>query len=304
MQNSHHLTAHLKLLGMAAVWGASWPWGRVVAQTMPPLTAASLRFLIAAMVLLLWLHARGGLLALTAWRPRQWLAMAAAAAVGVFGYSSCFMLGLQQVTASKGVLLITLNPVLTLLLAAWLFKEKLNRTIAFGMLLAVTGASLVITHGRPWDVLDGSVGIGEILLLGCAICWSVYTLIGRRMLANIDALTTTAVTAALGALMLLASSLWIEGPAAILAAAQAPMQAWGSLVALALGATALAYAWYFDGVKALGAGATAGYITLVPVFGVLFSALWLGEAIDASILLGGTLAIIGMVAMNRGRSGG
>ncbi|MFW9327030.1 LLM class flavin-dependent oxidoreductase, partial [Glaesserella parasuis] len=42
---------HLRLVGMALLWGASWPAGRVVAQNMPPLAAASLRFLLAAAVL-------------------------------------------------------------------------------------------------------------------------------------------------------------------------------------------------------------------------------------------------------------
>ncbi|WP_373784085.1 DMT family transporter, partial [Delftia acidovorans] len=76
---------------------------------------------------------------------------------------------------------------------------------------------------------------------------------------------------------------------------------WGALAFLAFGATALAYAWYFDGVKALGAGAAPGYITLVPVIGVALSALWLGESIDASIVLGGGMAVAGTALMNWGR---
>ena len=46
------LGPHLRLIGMALLWGASWPAGKVIAQNMPPLAAASLRFLLAAMVLL------------------------------------------------------------------------------------------------------------------------------------------------------------------------------------------------------------------------------------------------------------
>ena len=51
---------HLRLIGMALLWGASWPAGRVVAQAMPPLAAAALRFVLAAVVLVLWLHHAGG----------------------------------------------------------------------------------------------------------------------------------------------------------------------------------------------------------------------------------------------------
>lgn len=301
MQTDTPFIAHLKLFGMAAVWGASWPWGRMVAQAMPPLTAAGLRFVMASAVLLIWLWRRGGLAELGRWRPQRWCVMFITAAIGVFGYAVCFMLGLQYVPAGKATLIITLNPALTLLLAAWLFRERLSGVIVLGMLLAIIGSFVVITHGEPWHVLDEGLGKGQLLLLGCVVCWSIYTLIGRRLLRGVDALAATAVTATLGALMLSATGFLVEGPAGIATIPHAPPQAWAALFALAFIATSIAYAWYFAGIQTLGAGTAAGYITLVPVFGVLFSALWLGEVIDASVGGGGVLAIAGMVVMQHGR---
>ena len=58
-----------------------------------------------------------------------------------------------------------------------------------------------------------------------------------------------------------------------------------------------------DGVKALGAGASAAYVTLVPVIGVVLATLLLGERIDASTLLGGAMAVAGTAIMNWGRRG-
>ena len=292
---------HLRLVGMALLWGASWPAGRVVAQNMPPLAAASLRFLLAAAVLLPWLYWAGGMAGLRQWSAKRWLGMAAAGATGVFGYAAFFLMGLQHVPAGKAALVITLNPVLTLALAVWLFGERLNRTIALGMALAACGAVVVISHGQPLALLQGSVGAGELLILGCVACWETYTLIGRWLLTGVDALSATAVTSTMGAAMLLVASLVVEGPAGLQAAVHGNGQAWGALLFLAFGATALAYAWYFDGVKALGAGAASGYITLVPVIGVALSALWLGESIDASIVLGGGMAVTGTALMNWGR---
>ncbi len=186
-------------------------------------------------------------------------------------------------------------------MATWLFKERLNPTIAIGMLLAVVGAVVVISHGQPLGILQGSIGLGELLILGCVVCWVLYTLIGRWMLTGVDALSTTAVTSTIGAAMLLAASLIVEGPGSLGLAWHSGGTAWGALLFLAFGATALAYAWYFDGVKALGAGAASGYITLVPLFGVLISALLLGETIDAPMLVGGAMAIAGTAVMTWGR---
>ena len=63
----------------------------------------------------------------------------------------------------------------------------------------------------------------------------------------------------------------------------------------------MAYAWYFDGVKVLGAGNAATYITLVPVFGVMISALWLHEPLPATLVLGGLVAVVGMALMQWGQ---
>ncbi|MEG1768480.1 MAG: DMT family transporter [Comamonas sp.] len=294
-------STHFGLIGMAALWGASWPWGRVVAQAMPPLAAASLRFMLASVVLLLWMQRSGRLPALARMQPRQWLGMAAASAAGVLGYSTFFLFALQLVPAGKAAIVITLNPAMTLLLAALLFREALNWTIGLGVAMAIAGAAWAISSGGRADMLTGPLGLGELLLLGCVICWVAYTLIGRVVLASIDAVTTSTVTAVMGTAMLLVASLFIEGPSAWPALTQAPQSVWLCLVALALGSTALAYAWYFQGVKELGAGAAAGYMALVPVFGLLFSSLWLDEPLSFPLVAGGLLAIAGMVVMHYGR---
>lgn len=300
--NFPHLSIHLRLLGMAALWGASWPWGRVIAQALPPLTGASVRFLLATLVLLPWmLLARRGN-PWQGWDAKRWGGMLAAAAAGVMGYSTFFMLGLKEVAAGQASLVVALNPAATLLLAAWLFREPLNRTIGLGMVLAVLGALIVLTHGAPWLLLAGGIGRGQLLLLGCVTCWVAYTLLGKKVLVGVEALTTTATTALLGAIMLTALSLLLEGTSGWQQLPVISGQVWFALVALAFGATALAYAWYFHGVKHLGASVAAGYIALVPPFGVIFSALWLGEELGPSLLIGAAVAVCGMLVMHLGRA--
>ncbi len=293
---------HLKLLGMAALWGASWPAGRVLAQALPPLAGGAWRFALALVLFALWWAlARRGWAPLAALSRRQWLGLAAAGGVGVFGYTAFFMWGLQHVPASRAALIVTVNPVFTTLIAAWLFGERLNARIAAGMALAALGATTVLTQGEPWRLFGGALGLGEWLLLGCVACWVGYTLMGRRLLAGIDTLTTTTVTATAGTLLLFAASLAVEGPRQLAAPLAAGPWIWAAMLFLAAGATVLAYAWYFDGVAALGAGGAAAYISLVPVFGVASSALVLGEPLQASLLVGGALAVAGMVVMNRAR---
>lgn len=286
---------------MAVIWGASWPWGRVVAQSMPPLTGAALRFLLAGIALLVWLLSAQGTAPLRRLSGAQWLGLSAAAASGICAYAVFFMYGLQSVAAGRASVVVALNPVLTLLLAAWLFRERLNLGIVLGMLLAVSGALTAITQGHPLQLLNGGMGRGELLLLGCVVSWSAYTLLGRKVLKGIDALTATTVAAVLGSLMLLLAAAWIEGVAGWQQVFVAPLKAWVSIAALAFGATTLSYSWYFRGVQHLGVGVAAAYIVLVPIFGILSSALMLGEPLHASLAWGGLLAAGGMMWMNLAR---
>ncbi|WP_050875021.1 DMT family transporter [Comamonas testosteroni] len=298
--NTSRTSTHMGLIAMAALWGASWPWGRIVAQAMPPLAAASLRFWLASLLLLLWLYRSGRMSALRTLGGSQWAGLACACAVGVLGYSVFFLLALKTVPAGKAATVVALNPVLTMLFAVLLFRERVNTVMCLGLGLAVMGTLYALSDGAPAALMSSS-GAGEWLLLGCAACWVAYTLIGRVVLTSVDALTATTVTACMGAVLLLVASFVQEGGSAWAGLLKATAAAWYSLVALALGATALAYAWYLKGVQQLGAGVAAAYMALVPLFGMLWSSLWLQEPVTRSLLEGGAASILGMLLMNAGR---
>lgn len=299
-----HAGVHAALLGMALMWGLSWPAGRALALAMPPLSSSAWRFTIAALILLAWwrwspAHQARAAVRL---RVRQWAGLVIGGIVGVAGYAFFFMIALRHVEASRAAVVVTTNPVFTTLLAAWLFKERFNTRIAVGLVLALVGAATVLTQGAPWRLFSGSVGVGEWLLLGCVATWVGYTLIARALLGGIDALAATAITSAVGTALLWVAALSLEGPAV----------AWGSLISLtpaggasllflAVGSTVLAYAWYFRGVAELGAGTAASYISLVPVFGVASAVLLLGEPMTPALLIGGALALAGVVIANRAR---
>ena len=72
-------------------------------------------------------------------------------------------------------------------------------------------------------------------------------------------------------------------------------------MAFAFGATVLPMHGIFDGVKYLGAGNASAYIILVPILGILFSAVWLNEQVDSSLIIGGILAVLGLGIMHWGR---
>ena len=294
------LRIHLQLLGMAILWGASWPWGRVVAQAMPTFVASSMRFFIAIIPLVIWLYAANRFRYAKKLRPNQWLGLFLTALLGVFGYSTFFIWGLKYVPAGQATVIVATNPVFTTIFAIWLFKEKWNKWVANGMAIAVAGSLLAMTKGEPTQMLT-NFGFGQLLLLGALVCWVAYTLLARKVLVGIDSLTATTISSIFGFLLLFIGALIAENWQDWAIVFTLDQSTWFSLLGLALGATVLAYAWYFDGVKYLGAGNAAAYIILVPILGILFSAIWLNEQVDSSLLIGGTLAVSGLGIMHWGR---
>ncbi|NOL49438.1 DMT family transporter [Pelistega europaea] len=300
--NQSLLGVHLRLLGMACLWGASWPWGRMAAQVIPPITASAIRFSIASIALLIWLYYADNFKTARSLTSKQWLGLLATGFTGIFAYSACFLTALQWTPSGKASAVIALNPAITLVFAALLFKEKLNKSILLGIGLAVFGSLFAISQGHPLAFFSGSVGLGEYLLLGCVLAWGGYTLLGRVLLKGIDALTATTFASVLGAILLLIAGGLTEGIQAWEAALHSTWSVKFALIMMALGSTTLAYSWYFDGVKALGAGNASAYIALVPVFGISISAIFLNEPLHHSLLIGAPLAILGMVIMHWGQS--
>ena len=73
---------------------------------------------------------------------------------------------------------------------------------------------------------------------------------------------------------------------------------WASVAYLAIGGTALAFTWFADGVKHLGAARASSFINLVPVFAVVQAALLLNEHLGLAVLVGGALVVAGVWLTN------
>ena len=69
---------------------------------------------------------------------------------------------------------------------------------------------------------------------------------------------------------------------------------WTSVAFLAVGGTALAFTWFAEGVKRLGAARASAFVNLVPVFAVVQAAVLLDERLGLSVLSGGLLVIVGV----------
>ncbi|MGA9394436.1 MAG: DMT family transporter [Azonexus sp.] len=283
-------TTYLKLTGAMFMWGGTWIAGRIIAQELPaPLAAPAIRFLLAGLVLAgVALLAEGHIP-----RPqngREWGVVTGLAMTGIFLYALCFFYGLKHISAGRGALVVALTPVVVALAAWFLGQERMTPVKLTGVAIAMVGCLTVIGKGNPLALLHGAVGIGEWLILGCVLCWTAYTFIGRRATKTLSPLAATLWASLIGAALIGITAL-LQGGTDLLAWS---WQVWASVVFLAIGGTALAFTWFADGVKRLGAARASVFVNLVPVFAVLQAAVLLDEHLALPVLGGGLLVIAGV----------
>lgn len=292
--NSHvPVATYGKLTLMALFWGGTFISGRIVAMEMPPVTAALWRYGLAIVFLLGFAYLlESGL----AWpTPRQWVGVILLGATGVLLFNLCFLYGLARVPASRASLIMALNPAVTLLGTALFLHERLTRHKIVGIAIALIGVAVVLGHGNPLHLLQGGIGIGELVLFGCPLSWAANTLIARRMLSDMSPIASTTWSALTGTAMLAV----VAASLGQVAAGDVSWRAWGALAFLAIFGTAIALVLFYDGVRRIGAARTSVFINLVPVFAVTLGVLLLGEPLEVSMLAGGALVIGGIFLLNR-----
>ena len=291
------LPVYLKLAAVTMVWGGTFVAGRYLADSLSPLLAASLRFLLASVALLLFVRLARIPLA----RPsvRQWLQLSLLGFFGIFFYNLCFFYGLQHINASRASLIVALNPAV-IGLASWLvFKERLNRVKVLGIAICIAGASLVIVSRNPQLLAGGTdTWLGDLLIFGCVLGWGIYSLCSRELNHTLGPVQTVTYSILLGTVMLWTTCI-VRGEVSVTAIAQLGTQQWLSLLYLGVLGSALAYIGYYDGIRKIGATRSGVFIALNPLTAVILGALLLDEPLTLAMCLGGGLILTGIFLCNK-----
>ncbi|MFJ7796212.1 DMT family transporter [Pseudomonas sp. NPDC096950] len=288
---------YLKLAAVTMIWGGTFVAGRFLADSLSPLFAASLRFLLASLALLMFvLLARVPLV-----RPslRQWLQLTLLGFFGIFFYNLCFFYGLHFINASRASLIVALNPAV-IGLASWLlFKERLSRGKVAGIAICIVGAGLVIVSRNPQLLAaNADAWIGDLLIFGCVLSWGVYSLCSKGLNQTLGPVQTVTYSILLGTVMLWTTSA-LRGELSVDALVSLGPQQWLSLMYLGVLGSALAYIGYYEGIRKIGATRSGVFIALNPLTAVILGALLLGEQLTMAMCLGGGLILAGIYLCNK-----
>lgn len=275
------------MAGMSLLFGASFVGTKIALLDFTPAQLICLRFSVAAVAF----YAISSVLGV----PRlDRAARVTVLLMSLFEPGAYFFLeaeGIQQTLASTAAILICTIPLFVLVLEALWLKAPVVPVEVFLILLSLGGIFLlVVAGGGPGASLGGTLQ-GNLLILGAALCASIYTVMARRLLSTNSPLAVTRLQTLCAALLYLPFAAWdtlshplqMPGP-----------RGWGALLYLSLGCSLVAY-WLLNySLAHVKASIVSGFTNVIPVVGTILAVALLGErlyplqAVGAVVVLGAT----------------
>lgn len=283
-----HLANHARLVLLGAIWGASFLFMRVLSPVLGPYATADARVLLAGLALTAVVKARGQRLE---WRTRWrfYLLVGGLQAALPFALYCWAALSLP---ASYSAVLNATAPVFAMLVGAGLGHERPTRTQLLGGALGMVGVGVLTGLGPVTPTATVLASVGACLV--AALCYAVAGHLVRRDAGDLAPLPLTAGSHLVAGLMLLPLAIaWpppgVVGPEVVAMA-----------LALALLCSCLAFLLYFHLIREWGATRTLTVTYLIPLFGLAWGRVFLGEVLNLGMAAGGALVLAGTVLVLRG----
>lgn len=272
-------------------WASAFPMIRVGMRDLGPLELAAARFAVASVLALAWLAMRRPPLPTRGDAVRFLIC----GLIGISVYNGLLNQGERTVSAGAAAFIVNIAPILTAILATVFLRERFTAWGWGGALISFAGVGL-IALGQPGGLAFGG---GASLVAGAALCTASYFVLQRPLVRRYGPLACTAYTLLAGALFLLP---FLPGALPRLVAPEGARLA-ATVAALGVFPAAIGYAAWTYALGRFGAARAANFLYLVPPVAALVGFVALGESLSVLTLIGGAIAILGVVIVNSlGRS--
>ncbi|MDQ6618933.1 MAG: DMT family transporter, partial [Pseudomonadota bacterium] len=268
----------VRLVALAAIWGASFMFIRVLSPVIGPWATAESRVLLGGAVLV----AYAGALRRHAELRQFWRVYVVVGAVNSAVPFALFAFAALHLPASYLAILNSSTPLFAALLAAVWLNEPLTRPKVVGITCGCAGVILVSKTGPV--VPDVMFAWAVAASLGAAFCYAAAGIYLRRTAAHAPPLAVAG-WSQLAAAGLLLPGLLASGRPLPTATLRDPLVI-ADVVALAVVCSALAYVLYYRLMRDIGPMRTLTVTFLIPLFGMLWGRMFLDETITVSMVLG------------------
>jgi drug/metabolite transporter (DMT)-like permease len=286
-------TIYALLVVTTVVWGGAFVAIKQALNYLSPLELLFMRFVPASLafgllILVRLRHEVTGLL------RREWRSLAAMGFFGVLVYHLALNTGEQLIPAGTASLIMAAEPAFVFLLSLLLLGERLTLTRALGLATAFAGLFVVIRFASS-ERIDFRYLQGVLITLLAPISWAAYTIISRPLATRYAPIAVTGMATIFAGVPIL-----FTGSAGLLGKLPSmPWDGWLSIAYLAFLATVGGVTVWVLALQRLEASQVGVFIYLVPLWSAVLSKVVLGEPITASLVLGATLVIGGVVLVNR-----
>jgi drug/metabolite transporter (DMT)-like permease len=276
------LIADLSLIGVTAIWGATFVMVKSAVANYPVFAFLSIRFALALLFLLpalLWRRRTGR----QTWH-RPTLRAGVLVGLALFAGYAFQTFGLQYTTPAKAGFITGLSVVMVPLFSAALLRQAPDRAAVAGVIMATAGLALLTWQGELTVVL------GDILVLACAVSFAMHIIALGAFSPRMDSLTLLAVQIATVMFLSLGISLLTEWPWPAL-----PAEVMGAAAFTGVAATTIAFGIQTVAQRFTSPTHTALIFAMEPVWAGLFSFWLIGERLGPRSLAGAGLILAGML---------
>lgn len=262
-------TAWLVLIATLLLWSGNWIVARAVRDDVSPAVATTGRLLI-VLTILSPLAFSGLKRKLPALAARDWRVLAMLGLAGGGPHLTLQWLGLHYTTAASGILYLSTTPIFIVLMSHAL-GERIGPRQWGGVATSFCGVFLIATQGHPQAL---SFNRGDLMALASMLMWAGYTVLLRVRRDPLGVLELLVMVCIFGVLFMLP---WLAWEALGAGRMRLGFDGAAAVLYSAIGSLLLAYAGWSYVVSRLGPARAGVTLHLMPAFGVLLSALFLGE---------------------------
>lgn len=291
-------TEYFLMLIVTFFWAIGHPLGRIIVRSVHPFQLGTITLGTGFIGLFIFLIATGRIRKLTKLSLRDTFSSLGLGIFGFFLYQILTFSALARIPASMNAVLVSTNVVFIAILATLILKEHITLIRIIGIVFALFGAALV-TFNKGFSFGEG---VGSIDLLGCAFSllaafsFALYSILGKRILANNDPLIIAGIALFSGTVLLTILTVSTVGFSEI---AVAGWRTISLMVFLGLTMIGIAYPLWFTCLKRLPVSHASIYIYITPIFAVILSLIILNERFSWLFWVGGVFILGGIIITNK-----
>lgn len=299
---SSTLMGMLYLAGAFSLAGTSVIAGSLLSGMLGVFTISAISLLF-ALVGLLPFCAANLRAALPLLSGRAWLELFFQALFGIFLFRLFFLQALLLTSAGEAGILTGVTPAVTAVLACLFLKEPLDRRQIAGIVSTVSGIAVLQGLLSTGTQFTQQHFTGNMLVLCAALSESLFNVLSRfaSVKAAERALSPIAQSALVSAIALLLCLIPALNEQAGMRLSELNISSWAALLWYGLFVTALAFIFWYEGIKRCNASIAAAFSGLMPVTSLLLAVLFLGEQANIEQWAGGMLVLAGMVLVGRNK---